>query len=123
MRDGEVDDPHEEFMIVEDCSVTKEELSSDGGCAYWSERFLLRRTVDPFTGAHTQTVMGNSSNMNSSSGADINTTTNSSNNRDVPSFLCQYQCMILDTGKYLNLLKSCGQSVDETLGAGVHLGM
>lgn len=115
VRDGDIDDPYEEFMVVQDASISKEELSADGGCAYWSERFVLRRAIDPFTGA-----MLSTSTLGGGSGALA--AHDHSCGRDVPSFLSQYQRIILDAGKYLNLLKSCGHAMVDTLGIGVHLG-
>ena len=93
---GVVDDPYDEFMIVEDKGVKKDDLSVDGGSAFWSERFTLRPAIDPFTGAPSLVV--------SAGGSPSGTA------YDVPVFLERIQHAILDTGRYIDLVRSCSSS-------------
>ena len=107
--EGIVDDPYSEFMIKEDSRVIKEDLSSDGGSAFWTDRLTLRPALDPMTGMPEVHM--------SRDGA-----TTPGPAFDVPSFLSRAQRAILDTGRYINLIKSCGKQAERTLRPGVHLG-
>lgn len=40
--EGIVDDPYEEFMVEEDASIGRDDLSTDGSSAFWSDKFKLR---------------------------------------------------------------------------------
>jgi gamma-tubulin complex component 2 len=93
---GNLDDPYEEFMVREDVSVGKEDLSVDGGSAYWSDRWTLRKGFDPATGIAGEKV-------------------------DVPRFLSEVEAPILDAGKYINLVRSCGIEPKRTLPLGIKL--
>lgn len=116
LTQGIVDDPYSEFMIQENMEINKNELSGDGGSAFWIERFVLRSALDPLTGAPMMKATGGSV----SHGV---TTTSTGPAYDVPSFLERAQRAILDTGRCINLTKSCGGAQSErTLPVGVKLG-
>jgi gamma-tubulin complex component 2 len=137
LTQGIVDDPYSEFMIQENFEINKNELSGDGGSAFWSERFVLRAALDPLTGAPMMKATSNYSSSGSggsttmigdgTSGAGTTTTTGPA--YDVPSFLERAQKAILDTGRCLNLTRTCSSSgdgkqqiqIERTLPAGVKL--
>ena len=94
--DGEVDDPYGEFLVREDQSIQTQDLTIDGTSAFWFDRWTLRLAVDPTTGSATGLA-------------------------EVPMFLIQAKEAILSTGKYINLVRSCGKQLERTLPIGVHL--
>lgn len=62
--EGIVDDPYEEFMVQEDCSIGRDDLSSDGSSAFWSSKFKLReresdgaKDVPMFLSKEAQTIL------------------------------------------------------------------
>ncbi|KAF6252370.1 Spc98 family-domain-containing protein [Scenedesmus sp. NREL 46B-D3] len=84
---GELDDPYHEFMVKEDADVSRDSLSPDGQPAYWSQRYRLRGAV---TAGHAGSR---------------------SSQHDVPEFLNSSKEAIVVTGKYLNVIRQCGQPV------------
>jgi gamma-tubulin complex component 2 len=90
---GEVDDPWNEFMVVQDVTVAKDALTSDGQCGFWHDRYTLRLSLDP---VHGQPLI-------SSDGRKVL--------HDVPHFLSRAKDQILATGKYLNVIKACGKKI------------
>lgn len=102
--EGVVDDPYGEFMVQEDGAISNADLSADGGSAFWAEKFMLRIALDPGTGAPL---------LPDASGATVH---------DVPVFLAKSKAAILNTGKYLNLVRSCGRQPQRPLPLGMHLG-
>jgi gamma-tubulin complex component 2 len=151
LTQGIVDDPYSEFMIQENFEINKSELSGDGGAAFWSERFVLRAALDPLTGAPMMKARfssvfggggsGNTASVSSmndsllgsgSSGGGINSSSTATTGPafDVPAFLERAQKAILDTGRCLNLTRTCSssgvtghqqQQLERTLPAGVRL--
>lgn len=106
--EGLVDDPYSEFMIREDPGVTKEDLSADGGSAFWTDRLTLRAALDPMTGMPEVHMSRDGGTPGQA--------------YDVPRFLEKAQKAILDTGRCINLIKSCGKQAERALPPGVHLG-
>lgn len=93
---GEIDDPYGEFLIKEDLSIEKHDLTGDGASAFWFDRWTFRMAVDPMSGIQTGTV-------------------------EVPSFLMKAKDAILNAGKCINLVRSCGKEPEKTLSAGTIL--
>ena len=48
--DGQVDDPYDEFLIVEQNSMKKESLMDDYNAVFWSKRYSLRGDIPHFIG-------------------------------------------------------------------------
>ncbi|WIA09445.1 hypothetical protein OEZ85_008849 [Tetradesmus obliquus] len=81
---GELDDPYHEFMVKEDADVSLDSITPDGQPRYWSQRYRLRGAV---------------------------TAGSRSSQHDVPEFLNSSKEAIVVTGKYLNVIRQCGQPV------------
>jgi len=109
--EGIVDDPYAEFMVQEDATISYEDVSSDGGSAWWADRFTLRVALDPITGA----VAVGTQSPPEATGPDVEA-------HDVPSFLYRSKSAILDAGKYVNLVRCCGKQPKRSLAPGTHLG-
>ena len=90
---GKVDDPWNEFMVIEDVTVAKDALTADGQCGFWHDRYTLRLSLDPVNGQP----------LISSDGRKVL--------HDVPHFLSRAKDQILATGKYLNIIKACGKKI------------
>lgn len=138
LTQGVIDDPYSEFMIQENFEINICELSGDGGAAFWGERFVLRAALDPLTGAPMMKATnggsgsgGMNDSLLSGGGSGINstsTTTAIGPAYDVPAFLERAQKAILDTGRCLNLTRTCAggggsaeQQIERTLPVGVRL--
>ena len=48
--DGQVDDPYDEFLIVEQKAMKKESLIDDYNAAFWAKRYSLRSEIPHFIG-------------------------------------------------------------------------
>jgi gamma-tubulin complex component 2 len=48
--DGQVDDPYDEFLIVEQAETKKESLTNDYESSYWMKRYSLRDEIPHFIG-------------------------------------------------------------------------
>lgn len=92
--EGVVDDPYEEFMVQENSSIGRADLSADAGSAFWEDKFTLRRAMDPVSGAPVRDATGEAV-------------------MEVPSFLVRAKAAVLDAGKCVNLVKSCGKNLEE----------
>jgi hypothetical protein len=79
-------------------------LTKDGLAAFWHERHTLRTALDPLTGAP----------LPSSDGSP-------GPRPDVPAFLFRLKDAILDTGKCINVVKSCSRDPPRTLPLGTRL--
>jgi gamma-tubulin complex component 2 len=80
--EGTVDDPYEEFMVEEDASIGRDDLSTDGSSAFWSDKFKLRERESR------ERV------------------------KDVPAFLIKEAQTILDVGKAVCLSRTSAITVD-----------
>lgn len=97
---GQLLDPYEEFMVVEDPRVTRASLESDPTDEYWERRYMLRdeRYYEQapeerqFDEARGELIGG----------------------AKIPSFLVPWKHKILATGKYLNAIRECGIDVEDT---------
>lgn len=93
---GQVADPCGEFLVQEDAGVKQGSLTPEGQSAFWQDRWTLRR-VGGGGGA---------------GGADAQNTHTSASPPDAiecPAFLAAHARCILDTGKYLNLIRLCNR--------------
>jgi gamma-tubulin complex component 2 len=50
LYEGRVDDPYDEFLVLERAHLRKESLSEDYNAAYWTQRYTLRAEVPIFLG-------------------------------------------------------------------------
>ena len=48
--EGVVDDPYDEFLVIERAHLRKESLAEDYNATYWSQRYTLRSEVPAFLG-------------------------------------------------------------------------
>ena len=48
--EGVVDDPYDEFLVIERAHLRKESLAEDYNATYWSQRYVLRSEVPAFLG-------------------------------------------------------------------------
>ena len=112
---GQLIDPYNEFMVVEDSRVTRASLESDPTDEYWERRYMLRDecvleqrelerqqaeiegTDEPDTDADAENARGLLT-----GGAKI------------PAFLEAWKHKILYAGKYLNAIRECGIDVSNT---------
>lgn len=104
--EGILDDPYDELMICENVDVMPRDPVTgmgDSSC-YWTDRFVLRTLSDASTG---QPLTGEG-------GVAV---------LDVPQFLLRVSNQVLDAGRYLNLVRSCGRQPTRSLPLGTHLGM
>eukprot|EP00775_Hariotina_reticulata_P011046 gene11046-11201_t len=86
---GVLDDPYNEFMVKEYADVGRDSLTPEGEPAYWSMRYRLRGSVTTTVGSSASAASG----------------------YDVPELLASSAEAILITGKYLNVIRQCGQPV------------
>ncbi|GAX72609.1 hypothetical protein CEUSTIGMA_g65.t1 [Chlamydomonas eustigma] len=138
LLDGVLDDPHQEFMIQENKAISRDDLTSDGQLAFWYSRYTLRSvagissvetpsssTTTPASASSQQqrrgtTKAGNDASsttpapspMMANAGSPLAVNTHQEQQGaglDVPVFLEAHADMILNTGKYLNVILECGQ--------------
>jgi len=57
LYEGVVDDPYDEFLIIERRELKKESLSVDYNAAYWQQRYTLRPEVPHFLASTAETVL------------------------------------------------------------------
>ncbi|RMZ52722.1 hypothetical protein APUTEX25_000841 [Auxenochlorella protothecoides] len=96
--EGELADPCGEFLVQEDASVRPGALTHEGQSAFWHDRWRLRLAE---VGPDRASPGGAAGAAQPPRAPAI----------DVPVFLAGVQAAILDAGKYLNVLKSCGQDL------------
>ena len=79
--EGVVDDPYDEFLVIERAHLRKESLAEDYNATYWSQRYTLRSEVPAFLGeglAEKALTTGKYINAMRESRTTIHTTTTSS---------------------------------------------
>lgn len=88
--------------------IGRESHTADNQSAYWHERWTLRPAFDPQTGAPLlQQGSGSASQQPQ---------------HDVPAFLQRQKQLVLNTGKYLSVMRECAAQPPRTLPLGTHLG-
>ncbi|GJJ13068.1 hypothetical protein Clacol_007317 [Clathrus columnatus] len=107
VKRGHLEDPYEEFMVRESRAIDRGILERDYVDEYWERRYTLRD--------------GSTSSAVSNPGIGILTTTTIAKQvvvaRDgacIPPLLEPWKHKILLAGKYLNVIRECAISVDET---------
>jgi len=88
--------------------IGRESLTADNQSAYWHERWTLRPAFNPQTGDPLQQQGG--------------TAAGPQPQHDVPAFLQRQKQLVLNTGKYLNVMRECAAQPPRTLPLGTHLG-
>lgn len=95
-------------MFLQD--IGRESLTGDNQSAWWDERWVLRPAYNAETGA----ALVQPSGAGGGAGPQPQ--------HDVPAFLQRQKQLVLDTGKYLNVMRECTASPPRTLPLGTHLG-
>lgn len=104
---GQLTDPYEEFMILEDTRVTQASLESDPTDEYWERRYQLRD----------ERILAQKEQESRDTPADdANDATprgELTGGAKIPAFLEPWKHKILSTGKYLNVIRECGIDVSD----------
>ncbi|PSC76155.1 Gamma-tubulin complex component 2 [Micractinium conductrix] len=126
---GEVDDPYGEFMVQEDVEITRDSLNADNQSAFWHNRYTLRFAYDamvpPAEPPPPATAAGAGSGGTTTAAPAVAAPSVSRPTpqlpHDVPAFLQRHKQHILDTGKYLNVMRQCKAEPPRTLPVGTRL--
>lgn len=104
---GQLLDPYEEFMVVEDARVTRASLESDPTDEYWERRYTLRdeRALAQHELAQ-QHAPEEAGDEEPDDGRGVLT-----GGAKIPAFLEPWKHKILAAGKYLNAIRECGIDV------------
>ena len=130
--------------------IKRESLNADNHSAFWHDRYTLRQAYDPVTGqpltealpqqptsgaAAAAAASGGAQQLGSSSAAAGTLAAAGSAasspgkpqqqappRHDVPVFLRRQKALILNTGKYLNVMRECQATPPRTLPLGTRLG-
>ncbi|KAL4418839.1 hypothetical protein ABPG77_001502 [Micractinium sp. CCAP 211/92] len=126
LGEGEVDDPYGEFMVQEDATIKRDSLNADNQSAFWHDRYTLRPAYDSLTGqALVQQPAGAAAGVAGMPPTPAGTATGPARPlhllHDVPVFLQRQKQAILNTGKYLNVMRECKAAPPRALPLGAHL--
>ncbi|KAJ5077069.1 gamma-tubulin complex component 2 [Anaeramoeba ignava] len=101
---GSINDPHSEFLVVENKRVHKENLKRDFNDAYWERRYTLRKDeIKPSRNYKSRRSHEERERLRSSPDSFLSS---------VPFFLALSTEKLLMTGKYLNVIKECGIEIN-----------
>lgn len=109
-------------------SIARESLNADNQSAFWHDRYTLRPAYDSLTGqALGQQQQPAAAPMAATPAGAAAAAVAASRpalpaQHDVPVFLQRQKQLILNTGKYLNVMRECRASPPRTLPLGTHLG-
>ncbi|KAL4425465.1 hypothetical protein ABPG75_009481 [Micractinium tetrahymenae] len=127
LGEGEVDDPYGEFMVQEDAGIKHDSLSADNQSAFWHDRYTLRPAYDSLTGEPlVQQPAGAAAGTAAVPPTPAGAAAAAARPpppplHDVPVFLQRQKQLILNTGKYLNVMRECKATPPRTLPLGTHL--
>lgn len=105
---GQLLDPYEEFMIVEDARVTQASLESDPTDEYWERRYMLRDERIFALKEQEQRDAPAPAPEDDQARGEL------TGGAKIPSFLEPWKYKILSAGKYLNTIRECGIDVSDT---------
>lgn len=109
---GVLDDPYEEFMVVEDARVSRASLESDPTDEYWERRYMLR---DERALALQEQLARDDAPLDHDDTRGALT-----GGAKIPAFLEGWKTKILLAGKYLNAIRECGLDVSHHASERVH---
>ncbi|PKI83815.1 gamma tubulin complex Spc97/GCP2 subunit Alp4 [Malassezia vespertilionis] len=107
---GQLLDPYEECMVVEDKRVTQASLEVDPTDEYWERRYMLRdeRVLEQKDLEEQQRAMEGGANE-----PELNLRGDLTGGAKIPAFLEAWKHKILSAGKYLNAIRECGIDVSD----------
>lgn len=115
---GQLVDPYDEFMVVEDSRVTRASLESDPTDEYWERRYMLRdeRVLAQRELEQQQAELEGTDAPDTEAESARGVLTGGAK---IPAFLEPWKHRILSAGKYLNAIRECGIDVSDAQGARV----
>lgn len=108
-------------------TIKRDSLNADNQSAFWHDRYTLRPAYDSLTGqALVQQPAGAAAGVAgmppTPAGMAAGPARPLQPLHDVPVFLLRQKQLILNTGKYLNVMRECKAAPPRTLPLGAHLG-
>ncbi|WFD34835.1 gamma tubulin complex Spc97/GCP2 subunit Alp4 [Malassezia cuniculi] len=112
---GQLVDPYDEFMVVEDSRVTRASLESDPTDEYWERRYMLRdeRVLAQRELEQQQAELEGTEFPDTDAESARGLLTGGAK---IPAFLEPWKHRILSAGKYLNAIRECGIDVSDAQG-------
>lgn len=117
---GNLQDPHEEFMIRESRSINRRSLDQDFNDEYWESRYTLRDSAAAVQSVSVGPESPVASKKKDRAGEDGASKSRRRAARErglgggaiVPAFLERWKAHILLAGKYLNVIRECGLKIE-----------
>lgn len=108
-------------------SIKRDSLNADNQSAFWHDRYTLRLAYNSLTGEALVQPSGPATGVTGvpstpAGAAGASARAPSQPQYDVPIFLQRQKQLILNTGKYLNVMRECKATPPRTLPLGTHLG-
>lgn len=107
---GHLQDPHDEFMIRETKSITRGSMDMDYNDEYWERRYTLKDAQQ--AGPKSAAPAGTASTQPVSEGRRAAREKGLGGGAIIPDFLDKWKARILLAGKYLNVIRECGITIE-----------